>query len=143
MELAFGTDVREHFYSIGRLAGLEADQQTHEVRNILVSAGRVLDDHAEKRSLAAIPGDHFSGDIDLRPIPDETGHGQPGRVVTLTDATRLMREGREIGHLVGVEIDPATGGILTLVGQHHWWTPRVHIKAAAVDFSVPGEIRVP
>ena len=141
MELAFGTDVREHFYSIGRLAGLEADQQTHEVCNILVSPSRALD-HAEKRSLAAIPGDHFSGDIDLRPIPDGAGHGEPARVVTLTDATRLMREGREIGHLVGVEIDPATGSILTLVGQHHWWTPRLHIKASGLDFSVPGEIRV-
>ena len=142
MELAFGTDVREHFYSIGRLAGLEADQQTHAIRNILVTPGKTLDDQAEKRSLAMIPGDHFSGDIDLRPIPDVPGHDAPGPVVTLTDATRLMREGREIGHLVGVEIDPATGGILTLVGQHHWWAPRLHIKASGLDFSVPGEIRV-
>ena len=26
MDLAFGTNVKEHFYSIGRLAGLEADR---------------------------------------------------------------------------------------------------------------------
>jgi hypothetical protein len=140
MDLAFGTNVREHFYSIGRLSGLETDRLTHTVRSILVSPHGTLDD-AEKRPLASVPSDHFDGDIELRGFAD-AGAAAPDGAVTLTDATRLMQKGHEIGHLAGVEIDPATGQITAVVGRQHWWRPRLRLKAAALDFSVPGEIRV-
>jgi len=141
MDLAFGTNVREHFYSIGRLAGLEADRTTHAVRNILVSPSGTVDDRAERRPLSAVPSDHFDGDIELLSAHDEQGGPRDG-AVTLTDHTRLVRSGHPIGHLVGVEVDPGTGTIVSLVGRQHWWTPRVHMKAANADLSVPGEIRL-
>jgi hypothetical protein len=142
MELEFGANVREHFYTIGRLAGLETDRRTHEVRSILVSTDGATDTHAEKRPLAAIPADHFAGDIELRPFPEDVIERPASDAVTLTDATRLVQGGRELGHLLGVELDPATGAIVSVVGRHHWWTPRMHLKASGLDFSVPGEIRV-
>lgn len=141
MDLAFGTNVREHFYSIGRLAGLEADRTTQAVRSILVSPSGAVDGQAERRPLAAVPTDHFDGDIELRASP-EVPDGPRDAAVTLTDHTRLVRGGHAIGHLVGVELDPGTGAIVSLVGRQHWWTPRVHVKATNVDLSVPGEIRL-
>ncbi len=141
MDLAFGTNVREHYYQIGRLAGLEADRLTHAVRSILVSNG-AGDARAEKRPLAAVPADHFDGDIELRTCPDNVTPAAPERLLMLTDHTRLVREGRDIGHLAGVEINPDTGEIVSIVGRHHWWSPRLHLKASGLDFTVPGEIRV-
>lgn len=141
MDLAFGTTVKEHFYSIGRLAGLEADRQTRAVRSILIS-GNGAADAAEKRPLSAVPADHFSGDIELRAFPEQFTALSHDGTVTLTAATRLVRQGHEIGHLEGVELDPSTGAITAVTGRHHWWTPKVHLQAANLDFSVPGEIRV-
>jgi hypothetical protein len=142
MDLAFGTNVREHYYSIGRLAGLEADARTHAVRAIVVSENGAADIGAQKRPLAAVPADHFDGDIELRAFSSGAPPGGHDGMMMLTDATRLMREGREIGHLASVEIDPATGEIVSVMGRHHWWTRRLHLKAAGLDFTVPGEIRV-
>ena len=141
MDLAFGTNVREHYYRIGRLAGLEADGQTHAVRSIVVSADGAANGTEERRPLSAVPADHFDGDIELRPERATTTTAPDG-LMMLTHATRLMREGHEIGHLAGVEIDPTTGEIVAIIGRHHWWTPRLHLKASGLDFSVPGEIRV-
>jgi hypothetical protein len=141
MDLAFGTNVKEHYQPIGRLAGLEADRRTHAVRSLLVSENGAPD-VAEKRPLSAVPADHFDGDIELRGFPDELGASATDGVVMLTGSTRLMREGHEIGHLEGVEIDPATGQIVSIIGRHHWWTPRMHLQATHLDFTVPGEIRV-
>ncbi len=141
MDLAFGTNVREHYYRIGRLAGLEADRLTHAVRSILVRADGAVDANQERRPLAAVPADHFAGDIELRSFPDGKTASAPNGVM-LTEATRLMQSGREIGHLSGVEIDPQSGEIVSIVGRHHWWTPKLHLRAAGLDFSVPGEIRV-
>ena len=141
MDLAFGTNVKEHFYSIGRLTGLEADRSTHAVRCILVTEDGAAD-AAEKRPLAAVPADHFDGDIELRGFPDEMAGGGADGTVMLTGATRLMKSGHEIGHLSGVEIDPSTGQIVSVVGKGHWWAPRVHLQAAELDFTVPGEIRM-
>jgi hypothetical protein len=141
MDLAFGTNVREHFYTIGRLAGLEADRMTHAVRNILVKPDSDSGTTEERRPLAAVPADHFDGDIDLRSFPEgKTTPAADG--VMLTDATRLMCDGKEIGHLAGVEIDPETGQIVSVIGRHHWWTPRLHLEGSTLDFTVPGEIRV-
>jgi hypothetical protein len=110
------------------------------VRCILVSEDGAAD-AAEKRPLAAVPADHFDGDIELRGFPDEMAGAADGTVM-LSGATRLMRAGHAIGHLAGVEIDSGTGQIVSVVGKGHWWTPRVHLQAADLDFTVPGEIRM-
>jgi hypothetical protein len=141
MDLEFGTHVREHFYSIGRLAGIEADGLTHAVRNIVVRAEAALEVDAVRRPFGAVLTDHFDGDIELRGFPDDDLR-RSTPTVTLSASTRLVRDGSDLGHLVGVEINPDTAEIVSVVGRHHWWTPRLHLSAATLDFSKPGEIRV-
>jgi len=142
MDLAFGTSVREHGYSIGRLAGLEADGRTHAVRNIVISPQGTVDGNSEKRQLADVPSDHFDGDIVLRGFPGAEETVAPREMLVLTTATRLMRGTQQIGWLSGVELSPDSGEILAVVGHQHWWNRRLHLKAGSLDFSVPGEIRV-
>ena len=142
MDLAFGTNVREHGYSIGRLAAIEADRGTRAVRNIVISTGGAIDDSAQRRQLLDVPGDHFDGDIVLRGHPATETKVAPQELLTLTDATRVMRDGRQIGWLSGVELSSETGEIVAIVGQPHWWSRRFHVQAKELDFSVPGEVRV-
>jgi hypothetical protein len=142
MDLAFGTHVREHFYDIGRLTGLETDQLTHAVRSIVVSPEAVSDARSVRRPFRAVLADHFGGEIELRAFPEAESVPRGNHVVTLTGNTRLTRDGHEIGRLVAVEINPSSGEIVGVTGRHHWWMPRVHLGASALDFSQPGEIQV-
>ena len=59
MDLAFGSNVREHFYNIGRLSGLEADSLTRAVRSILVSPEGGPADAAQRRPFAAVQAEHM------------------------------------------------------------------------------------
>ncbi|MCC7416740.1 MAG: hypothetical protein IT176_06310 [Acidobacteria bacterium] len=142
MDLSFGTNVREHGYRIGRCAGIEADRRTHAVRNIVVSADGSIGSNAERRPLAAVPADHFGGDIVLHGFSAPAEAPAPAHMLMLTDSTRVMRRGRQIGRLSGIELSPETGAIVAIVGRQHWWNRRFHLPAAGLDFSVAGEIRV-
>lgn len=142
MDLSFGTNVREHGYGIGRLAGVEADGRTRAVRNIIVSADGTVGSHAERRPLVDVPADHFDGDIVLRGFPTTGETLAPEDMLVLTGATRVMRGGHQIGRLSGLELSPETGEIVAIVGRQHWWTRRFRLQTPALDFSVPGEIRV-
>ena len=141
MDLAFGTRVREHGYVIGRLAGLEADSRTHVVRHLLITVDGTLRGDLLRRPLDAVPADHFDGEILLLVRPDDEA-GSPSDVFALTPTTPLVRKGRQIGWLSGVELSPLMGGIISVVGRQHWWTRRFHVQALDLDFSIPGEIRV-
>lgn len=142
MDLSFGTNVREHGYTIGRLAGVEANSRTRAVRNIMVSRDGTVGSDVQTRPLIDVPADHFDGDIVLRgiPAPSETVSAEDALV--LTGQTRVMRGGSQIGRLSGVEVSPETGEIVAIVGRQHWWARRFHLRAPGLDFSVPGEIRV-
>jgi hypothetical protein len=142
MDLFFGTNVREHGYSIGRLVGVEVNRQSHAVRNIVVSRTGAIDQDAEKRPIAAVPADHFSGDIVLHAFPGAEESFAPDEVIVLTDATRVMRAERQVGRLSGLELTPGTGEIVSISGRQHWWNKRFQLQAPGLDFSVPGEIRV-
>lgn len=142
MDLSFGTTVREHGYSVGRLVGLEADRQGHSVRHIIISASGTIDAHAERRPLVTVPADHFGGDILLRPFPVPDERFTPDEKLVLSGATRVVREGRQIGRLSGLEVAPETGEIVAIVGRQRWWSRRFHLQASELDYSVPGEIRV-
>jgi len=139
MDLAFGTRVREHGYSIGRLKGVEADARTRAVRNIAIGTG-ASGSPVERRPLAAVPGDHFAGDIVLRALPAGAELQTPSESRMLTDATRVVRDGRQIGRLSTVEVSPETGKIVAIAGRQRWWLPRFRLQAP-LDFSSPGEIR--
>jgi hypothetical protein len=142
MDLSFGTNVREHGYSIGRLAGIEVDKRTRAVRNIVISPSGTGDAKAERRVLADVPADHFDGDIVLRGFPGAEDTVTPPEMLLLNDSTKVVRGERQIGWLSGVELSPESGEIVSITGQPHWWSRRFHLKANELDFSVPGEVRV-
>jgi hypothetical protein len=141
MELLFGTNVCEHGYRIGRLAGVEVDPATRRVRGIVFSTDGDIGAHTEARPLVAVPADHFDGDINLRPFATSSGAPTP-TALTLTAATRLTRAGRTIARLAGVEIAGDSGELSGVLGRAHWWSRRFHTGATGLDLSVPGEIRI-
>jgi len=141
MELVFGIHVREHGYRIGRLAGVEVERGTHQVRSIFLSADGDMGPHAETRPLAAVPIDHFAGDIVLRSFPTSAGP-TAGEPLLLSRATRLVRGGQQIGRLVGVEVSADSGSLTGVFGRQHWWTRRLRLDGVGLDFSSPGEVRV-
>ena len=98
MELLFGIHVREHGYRIGRFAGVEVERGTQRVRSIFLSADGDMGSHAQTRPLAAVPVDHFAGDIVLRAFT--TSADPPTEEpLLLSRATRLVRSGHPIGRL--------------------------------------------
>jgi hypothetical protein len=139
MELLFGIHVREHGYRIGRLAGVEVERGTKQVRSIFLSADGEMGSHAQTRPLAAVPIDHFTGDIVLRafPISADPTTVEP---LLLSRATRLVRGGQQIGRLVGVEVSPDSGTLTGMFGRQHWWTRRLRLDGAGLDFSIRGEV---
>jgi hypothetical protein len=140
MELLFGTHVREHGYRIGRLAGLEVERRTHEVRKIFFSANGQMGPQTETRPLAAVPVDHFTGDIALSAFPRSTDLPTTEPLL-LSRATRLVRGGHPLGSLSGVEVSPDSGAVTTVVGRQHWWARRLHLEGP-FDFSTAGEVRI-
>jgi hypothetical protein len=141
MELLFGTNVCEHGYRIGRLAGVEVDPATRRVRAIVFSTDGEAGAHAEARPLVAVPADHFDGDINLRAFTTSSD-APTSTALTLTAATRLTRGGRIIARLAGVEIAGDSGELSGVLGRAHWWSRRFRTEAAGLDLSVPGEIRI-
>jgi hypothetical protein len=140
MELLFGIHVREHGYRIGRLSGVEVERGTQQVRSIFLSADGEMGSHAQTRPLAAVPIDHFTGDIVLRafPISADPTTVEP---LLLSRATRLVRGGHPIGRLAGVEVSPDSGTLTGVFGRQHWWTRRLRFDGAGLDFSTRGEVR--
>jgi len=140
MELLFGIHVREHGYRIGRLAGVEVERGTQQVRRIFLSADGEMGSHAQTRPLAAVPIDHFAGDIVLRAFPTSV---DPTTVepLLLSRAARLVRGGHQIGRLAGVEVSTESGALTGVFGRQHWWTRRLRLDGAGLDFSTHGEVR--
>jgi len=140
MELLFGIHVREHGYRIGRFAGVEVERGSQRVRSIFVSADGDMGSHAQTRPIEAVPIDHFAGDIVLRAFT--TSVDPPtGEPLLLSRATRLVRSGHQIGRLVGVEVSPDSGALAGVFGRQHWWTRRLRLDGAGLDFSIHGEVR--
>ena len=142
MELVFGTHVSEYGYRIGRLAGVEVVRDPCQVRQIFFSADGELGSHAQARPLAAVPVDHFAGDLVLRAFstPAQVTTAEP--VVLLSHGTRLVRSSREIGRLSGVDVSPDTGALTAVFGRQHWWTRQFRLDRAGLDFSALGEVHV-
>jgi len=140
MELLFGIHVREHGYRIGRLAGVEVERATQQVRTILLSADGDIGSHAQSRPLTAVPIDHFAGDVVLRPFA-ASADPSTAEPLVLSRATRLVRAGHQIGRLVGVEVSPDNGALTGLFGRQHWWARRLRLDGRGLDFSTLGEVR--
>jgi sporulation protein YlmC with PRC-barrel domain len=135
MELLIGSHVREHGTRVGRLAGFELDPATRSVSQIIFSASGTLGPEALMRPLMAVSHVHNGGEIELRTDIDEHTAHAPGEVVLLGPATRLRTAGHDVGHLTGIDVNPADQHIVSMLGRAHWWTRPVAVDAAAVDLS--------
>jgi hypothetical protein len=145
MELLFGSHVREHGNRVGRLAAAELEPSTRRIRRLTFTADGELGPNALTCSVSAISLVHDDGEIELVPYSDTaTASAMPAvpDVAVLNRSTRLKSNGREIGRLVGFEVDPAERAITTIFGRRHWWSRRLSFPETAVDYSTPGEIRV-
>ena len=138
MQLRFGAHVLEHGYDVGRLSGIDVDPATRAVLRIAFCNHAGSEE--ETRPLDAVKFDHFRDEIDLHLVA--ASRPQPvTKSVRLTDATRLVQAGRPIGQLSEVEVAADTGTLSAVFGRLHWWTRQLRFEAAAIDLSVPGEIR--
>jgi len=140
MDLMLGSHVREHGHRVGRLAGFELEPATMNIRRIIFSPDGGLGPQAMTRPLAAIAvaasGVELRPDADLAPMPAVPD------VVLLSRSTRLTRDGRDRGRLVGVAVDPGSRKLLAVSGRPHWFSPKFTAAAAQLDCSQPGEIRI-
>src|SRR5437773_43462 len=128
MVLLFGTHVSEHGYRIGRLTGVEMERNTCRARRIFFTADGDVGSHAQARPFAVVPADHFAGDIVLRAFA--TPAEATAEPLSLSQATRVVRGGRHIGRLSGVEVSPENGALTAIFGRQHWWTRRFRLDVA-------------
>jgi len=142
MELLFGAHVREHGNRVGRLAAAELEPTTRRIRRITFTPDGDLGPSAMACSLSAISLVHDDGEIELMPYSETSEVSASQDVAVLSRATRLRSNGREIGRLVGFDVDPSERAITTLFGRRHWWSRRLSFPQTSVDYSVPGEIRI-
>ena len=140
MELLLGSHVREHGNRIGRLAGVELDPASRIVLRILVSPDGELGPLATGYMLPAIALVHDDGEIELRVEADADPLPPARDVALLSRATRLRRGTHYTGRLTGVEVEPGTRGLVSVMCRQHWWSRRFDVPAEGLDFSKPGEI---
>jgi hypothetical protein len=141
MELLLGSHVREHGRRVGRLAGFELEPADLRIRRIIFSPDGDLGPQATMRPLAAINSVHEDGEIDLKEVQIDPMRAVRD-VALLARATRLRQAGRDHGRLVGLDVNPSTGIVLSVFGRLHWWSRRFSVPAASADMSSPGEIRL-
>lgn len=139
MELLIGTNVREYGQHIGKLAGFELDPVARRVRRVIISDNAQVGSDAVMRPYESVLVE--PGEIDIRPYtPSEIRHDGEG--VILAQSTRIIRDSREVGRVIGIDAAVATGELEALIGRRSWWTRRTRIPASDVDISVPGEARL-
>ena len=141
MKLLLGCHVREHGRRVGRLAGFELEPTERRIRRIIFSPDGELGPQAMTRPLAQISRLHDDGDVDLHSDAAVAPLPAVADVILLSSATRIRRMGREVGRLVGVEVNQADRALLSAFGRAHWWSRRFQLPAADLDCSTPGEIR--
>ena len=141
MELLLGSHVREHGARVGRLAGFELEPVDGRIRRIIISPNGELGPQAVTRPVPAISHVHGNGEIELRADIDTPPLPAVSDVMLLSRATRLFRDRHDAGRLVGLEVNIADRGLLTVLGRTHWWSRRVSLDATGVDCSNPGELR--
>ena len=140
MELLLGSHVREHGSRVGKLAGFELDPSTRRISHIIFSVDGTLEHDPLMRPILAVSHVHDGGEIELRADIEDAHHDAPD-VVLLGAATRLKQDDHLVGHLVGVDVNPADQRLMTILGKTHWWSKQLVVDAKAVDCSTPGELR--
>ncbi|MBI3491775.1 MAG: hypothetical protein HY047_08350 [Acidobacteria bacterium] len=141
MELLLGSHVREHGSRVGRLAGFELEPANRSVRRIIFSPDGDLGPQAATRPLVAVSLVHDNGEIELRPNVEVAPLPAVPDVVLLSRATRVRRDGRQVGRLTGIEVDVADRALVSVHARAHRWSRRSTLAAADLDCSTPGEVR--
>ncbi len=141
MELLIGSHVRENGLRVGRLAGFELEPADLRIRRIIFSPDGDLGPQATMRPLPAIGRVHDDGEIELHDVQIEPMRAVRD-VALLARATRLRHGGRDNGRLVGLDVNPSNGVVVSVFGRLHWWSRRFSVPAASTDMSAPGEIRL-
>jgi hypothetical protein len=141
MKLLLGSHVRDHGRRVGQLAGFELEPADLRIRRIIFSPDGELGPQAMTRPLAQVSLLHDDGDLDLHADATLAPLPAVADVILLSSATRIRRMGREVGRLVGVDVNPVDRALLSVFGRAHWWSRRFLLPAADLDCSTPGEIR--
>jgi hypothetical protein len=139
VELLFGTNVREYGQYVGRLAGFEIDPATHRVRKIIFSSDGELGNHVMARPFASTLAE--PGEIDIRPYTTSDDRQESGAIL-IGHRTRIFRDSREMGRVIGAEVSVGGGDLEAVIGRRSWWTRRFRVGQNGIDLSVPGQIRV-
>jgi hypothetical protein len=61
--------------------------------------------------------------------------------MSLSQATRVVGGGRQIGWLSGAEVSPDGGALTAIFGRQHWWSRRFRLDVAGLDVSTSSEVR--
>jgi hypothetical protein len=120
------------------LAGLEFEPATRCIRRIIFSHDGQLGPHVMTRPLAqvAVARNH----IEIRDEAAVTPLPAVPDVMPLTRSTRVANADA-VGRLVSVEVDPIDRRVLSVSGRRHWWTGRIMVSGAELDWSTPGQLR--
>ena len=140
MDLTLGSHVREHGHRVGRVAGFELEPTTLNIRRIIFSPDGSLGPQAMTRPLNGVTA--TSSGIELRPDADIAPLPAVADVALLSRSTRLTRDGRDRGRLVGIGVDLDSRRLLSVSGRQHWFSPKFTAAAGQLDCSQPGEIRI-
>jgi hypothetical protein len=140
VELLFGTNVREYGQHVGRLAGFELDPISHQVQKVIFSSDGELGTHASMRPFESVLVE--PGDIEIRPYTQGDQTHRAGAVL-LGHTARIVRNGRDIGRLSGLDVGIGSGNLEGAIGRRSWWSKRFRVAASGLDLSVPGEVRAP
>src|SRR5438552_926426 len=98
--------------------------------HVLFSPDGELGPQAMTRPLSQVSLIHDDGDVDvqsdaaLAPLPAVAD------VILLSNATRIRRMGREVGRVVGVDVNPVDRALLSVFGRAHWWSRRFLLPPA-------------
>jgi hypothetical protein len=126
---------------VGRLAGFELEPVDLRIRRIIFSPDGELGPQAVTRPLAAITSVHDDGEVDLRTDVDIAPMPAVRDVILLSWSTRIRRGNRQVGRLIGVDVNPEDRKVVSVFGRPHWWSRRFTLPASDLDCSTPGEIR--
>ena len=136
----FGTNVREYGQLVGRLARASGSICTHRVLSVFISTDGELGNHVVMRPFASVLPE--AGEIDIRPYTPTEDRAQREGLV-LGHAARIVRSGREVGRLAGIDVAVGAGDLEGVIGRRSWWARRFTLPAKGIDLSVPGEVRSP
>jgi hypothetical protein len=142
MQLLLGSHVRESDRRVGQLAGFELEADSQKIRRIVFSPDGGLGPQAHTRALALVLSGSDAGDVQIEADGSPPPMPPVRDVILLSAATRIRRGGHEIGRLAGIDVNASDRSLVEVFSRGHWWSRRTSLRAAAIDCSTPGEIRV-